>query len=84
VPPISAKLAGILELARADPTGKRFGPEAFVFGDVIGPTVPERKVETGGRKSLLGAAVLRDAAAAAFARRASQPKEAAALRVRVE
>ena len=41
--PISARLAGILELAKTDPTGKDFGSEAFVFGDVVGRQVNDIK-----------------------------------------
>jgi integrase len=41
--PISARLAGILELAKTDPTGKDFKPEDFVFGDVVGREVTDIK-----------------------------------------
>jgi integrase len=41
--PISARLAGILELAKTDPTGQDFGPEKFVFGDVVGGRVNDIK-----------------------------------------
>jgi integrase len=41
--PISARLAGILELAKTDPTGKTFGPEKFVFGDAVGQQVGDIK-----------------------------------------
>jgi integrase len=41
--PISARLAGILDLAKTDPTGKDFGAEAFVFGDVVGQQVSDIK-----------------------------------------
>jgi integrase len=41
--PISAKLAGILELAKTDPTGKDFTAEDFVFGDVVGHQVTDVK-----------------------------------------
>jgi integrase len=48
--PISARLAGILELAKTDPTGKDLTPEDFVFGDVVGRQVTDVKKawETGG------------------------------------
>jgi integrase len=41
--PISTRLAGVLEMARTDPTGKDFGPEAFVFGDVTGAQIKDIK-----------------------------------------
>jgi integrase len=41
--PISARLAGILELARTDPAGDDFEPEAFVFGDGVGQRVRDVK-----------------------------------------
>ncbi|HLG59370.1 MAG TPA: site-specific integrase [Vicinamibacterales bacterium] len=41
--PISARLAGVLEMAKTDPAGEPFGPEAFVFGDVIGRQVGDIK-----------------------------------------
>jgi integrase len=41
--PISARLAGILELANTDPAGQTFGPEKFVFGDVVGQRVNDIK-----------------------------------------
>ena len=34
--PISARLAGVLEMARTDPTGKDFEADDYVFGDVVG------------------------------------------------
>jgi integrase len=40
---ISARLAGILELAKTDPTGQDFGPEKFVFGAVVGQQVNDTK-----------------------------------------
>ena len=41
--PVSARLAGILELAKTDPAGQTFGPEKFVFGDVVGQQVGDIK-----------------------------------------
>jgi integrase len=41
--PISDRLVGVLEMAKTDPTGKDFGPEAFVFGDVVGRQVGDVK-----------------------------------------
>ena len=41
--PISTRLAAVLEMARTDPTGKGFGPEAFVFGDVTGAQIKDIK-----------------------------------------
>jgi integrase len=41
--PISTRLAGILELAKTDPAGQTFGPEKFVFGDVVGRQVGDIK-----------------------------------------
>ena len=41
--PISARLAGILELAKTDPTGKDFEADKFVFGDVVGQQVTDVK-----------------------------------------
>lgn len=41
--PISARLAGILELAKTDPTGKAFEPDDFVFGDAVGREVTDVK-----------------------------------------
>ena len=37
--PMSARLKAVIEMARTDPTGKEFGAEAFVFGDVLGTRV---------------------------------------------
>ena len=34
--PIVARLRAVIEMARVDPAGHRFGPEAFVFGDAVG------------------------------------------------
>ena len=34
--PIVARLRAVIEMARVDPVGHRFGPEAFVFGDAVG------------------------------------------------
>lgn len=34
--PISARLRGVLEMRQSDPTGTRFGAEAYVFGDAVG------------------------------------------------
>jgi integrase len=34
--PISARLFAVLELRRLDPSGKRFGPDAYVFGNAVG------------------------------------------------
>jgi integrase len=41
--PISARLAGALELAKTDPTGKDFEADKFVFGDVVGAEVTDVK-----------------------------------------
>jgi len=41
--PISARLAGILELAKTDPTGEDFKPEDFIFGDSVGREVTDVK-----------------------------------------
>jgi len=41
--PISARLAGILELAKTDPTGEDFKPEDFVFGDSVSREVTDVK-----------------------------------------
>jgi integrase len=41
--PISARLAGILELAKTDPAGQTFGADKFVFGDVVGQQVGDVK-----------------------------------------
>ena len=41
--PISTRLAGILELAKTDPTGEDFKPEDFVFGDSVGREVTDVK-----------------------------------------
>jgi integrase len=41
--PISARLAGILELAKTDPTGKDFEGDKFVFADVVGAQVTDIK-----------------------------------------
>ena len=50
--PISSRFLAVLQMAQTDPTGKEFGPEAFVFGDVIG-----RQVKT--LKRAWGTAVLK-------------------------
>ena len=34
--PIVARLRAVIEMASLDPTGHRFGPAAFVFGDAVG------------------------------------------------
>ena len=34
--PIVARLRAVIEMASLDPTGHRFGPTAFVFGDMVG------------------------------------------------
>ena len=46
--PTSARLAGILDLAKTDPAGQTFGPEKFVFADTVGRQVGdiERAWET--------------------------------------
>ena len=41
--PISARLLAVLEMAKTDPAGQEFGPEAFVFGDAIGQPVTDIK-----------------------------------------
>jgi integrase len=41
--PISARLVAVLEMAKTDPAGNDFGPEAFVFGDAIGRKVGDIK-----------------------------------------
>jgi integrase len=41
--PMSARLAGVLELSKTDPTGKDFTAEDFVFGDVVGRQVTDVK-----------------------------------------
>ena len=47
--PISSRLAGILEMARTDPTGREFGPLNYVFGDTVGRKVATTKqVDTRG------------------------------------
>ncbi len=41
--PLSARLAAVLQMARTDPTGTDFGPEAYVFGDAVGQRVGDIK-----------------------------------------
>lgn len=41
--PISGRLKAILEMANTDPTGKEFGPEAHVFGNVTGQQIKDIK-----------------------------------------
>lgn len=41
--PISARLVAVLEMARHDPAGALFGPDAAVFGDVVGRPVKDIK-----------------------------------------
>jgi integrase len=41
--PISARLLAVLKMAQTDPTGKDFGPEAFVFGDAVGQQIGDIK-----------------------------------------
>jgi integrase len=41
--PISERLTAVLKMANTDPAGKEFGPEAHVFGDVIGQQVKDIK-----------------------------------------
>ena len=41
--PISERLAGVLEMAKTDPTGETFGPDKFVFGDPIGARITDVK-----------------------------------------
>ena len=41
--PISAKLAGVLDMLRLDPTGAPHGPDAYVFGDRIGRRIADPK-----------------------------------------
>jgi integrase len=73
--PISQRLAAVLEMARLDPHGQPFGPDAFVFGDAIGRRVatPKKSWEsatlrahgyvpewiTGGKLSTASRAALR-------------------------
>jgi integrase len=45
--PISARLAGILELAKTDPAGKDFEADKFVFGNVVGDQVTDIKEGVG-------------------------------------
>ena len=46
--PISSRLLAILEMARYDPAGAIFGPQAYVFGDQVGRRVhsPKKAWET--------------------------------------
>jgi integrase len=37
--PISSRLRALLEMRRTDPSGREFGPEAFVFGNEVGERV---------------------------------------------
>jgi integrase len=37
--PITSRLRGVLEMRRLDPSGRAFGPEAFVFGNELGERV---------------------------------------------
>jgi integrase len=34
--PISTRLLAVLQMRRLDPSGNKFGPEAYVFGDELG------------------------------------------------
>jgi integrase len=43
VVPLSARLVAILEMAKTDPDGHEFGPDAHVFGDAIGRKVSDIK-----------------------------------------
>jgi integrase len=37
--PVSSRFASVLEMAKTDPAGEDFGPDAFVFGDEIGQRI---------------------------------------------
>ena len=37
--PLSSRLIGVLEMRRLDPAGRQLGPDAYVFGNVIGQRV---------------------------------------------
>jgi integrase len=41
--PLSARLAGVLKMARTDPTGKDFTADKHVFGDVVGNKIGDIK-----------------------------------------
>jgi hypothetical protein len=40
--PISSRLAAVLEMAKTDPAGKAYGPDAYVFGELGLPTTRKR------------------------------------------
>ena len=43
--PITSRLKVILEMRQLDPEGKEFGPEAYVFGNVVGERTKSMRVE---------------------------------------
>ena len=48
--PISARLMAVLEMAKHDPAGHPFGPEAYVFGNEVGHRIesPKKELDDSG------------------------------------